>query len=120
MLDPKDLDALKSMMESVIDERITKSEQYVLGEVDKRITKSEQHVLEEVDERIEKSEQFVVGEIERTRSILERQIEKVQENLDELRQYYRITRLESDNTALLLRMMDDLTKRIEELERRTA
>ena len=47
------------------------------------------------------------------------EIDKIQKNLDELSQYYRITNLENDNTALLLKMIDELTKRVEELEKRT-
>lgn len=42
----------------------------------------------------------------------------VEKNLNELTQYYRITRLESDNTALLLKMVDELSRKVEELERR--
>lgn len=40
--------------------------------------------------------------------------------MDELNQYYRITKLENDNTALLLKMIDALPKRAEELEKKTA
>lgn len=71
-------------------------------------------------ERFEESENLILEEVERTRSILEKEIENVQKNLDELSQYYRITKLESDNTALLLKMIDELSKRIEKLEKKTA
>ena len=90
MLEQKDLDILKNMMESIMDERLARSET------------------------------FILDEIERTRDILEGKIEKVQKNLDELNQYYRITKLENDNTALLLKMIDELSRRVEELEKRTA
>ncbi len=40
--------------------------------------------------------------------------------MDELNQYYRITKLEADNTALWLRLIDGLSKRVEELEKKTA
>lgn len=46
--------------------------------------------------------------------------EKVRKNLEELNQHYRITKLENDNTAMLLKMIDDLSRRIGELEKRTA
>ena len=105
MLEQKDLDILKNMMESVLDERLVKSES---------------SILEKVDERLAKSETLLLDEIERTRNILEKKIEKVQKNLDELNQYYRITKLENDNTALLLKMIDELSRRIDELEKRTA
>ena len=45
------------------------------------------------------SEKLILEEVERTRNILEKQIDKVQKNLEELSQYYRITKLENDDTA---------------------
>lgn len=53
----------------------------------------------------------------------EEQIDTVKKNLDELSQYYEINKLENDNTTLLLKMIDnlsDLSKRITELEKKTA
>ena len=62
----------------------------------------------------------MLDEIGRTQVYLENKINKVQKNLEELNQYYRITKLENDNTALLLKMIDELSKRVEELEKKTA
>lgn len=102
MLGQDDIKILKGMMESVIDERMPK-------------------VIESViDERLSKTENFMLDEIGRTQVYLENKINKVQKNLEELNQYYRITKLENDNTALLLKMIDELSKRVEELERKTA
>lgn len=44
-------------------------------------------MLNKVEERLARSENLVLNEIERTRSILEKQIETVQKNVDELKQY---------------------------------
>lgn len=127
MLDKTDLDTLKNMMESVIDERLEKSEASILEKVDERFEKLEGSMMEKMEEsleksetsiwnrvnkRLERSEGFLLDEIERTRNILEDKISKVQSNLDELNQYYRITRLENDNTVLLLKMIEDLEKRM--------
>lgn len=79
-----------------------------------------QVVREEVDERASKTEDSLLDEIGRTQTYLEKQINEVKKNMDELSQYYRITKLESDNTTLLLKMIDQLGKRVEELEKRTA
>lgn len=76
------MDAMKIMMESVLDKRLAESENLILEEVG------------------------------RTRKILDDKINKVQANLEEINQYYRITRLENDNT--------ELSKRVEELEKKTA
>ena len=116
MLEQKDFDLLKNMMESVM----KGTEESILEKVDGKLEKTEKSILEKVDGKLLKSESLVLGEIERTRIYLEKHIEKVQKNLDDMNQYYRITKLENDNVTLLLKLIDDLTKRVEELERRTA
>lgn len=73
-----------------------------------------------IDSRAEQTEHLLLDEIGNTQSYLERQIGEVKKNMDELIQYYRITKLENDNTSLLLKMIDQLSKRVEELEKRTA
>ena len=73
-----------------------------------------------LDARAIKTEKLLLDEIERTRNGLEKKIETVQRNLEEINQYYRITKLENDNTTLLLKMIDELSKRVAELEKRTA
>lgn len=72
-----------------------------------------------MDVKLTKSENLILEEMERTRNILENRIDTVYKNIDELAQYYRITKLENDNTTLLLKMIDELSKRVEELEKRT-
>ena len=85
------------------------------------LDKKDLEAIEKIlDKRLGQSENLVLGEIERSRGILEEQINQVQSNLEEIRQYYRIQKLESDNTALLLQMITELTKRVEELERKSA
>lgn len=97
MLDLKDLQAIREILK----EEIAESE----NRMDIKLTKSENLILQET---------------ERTRNILEKRIDQIQKNLDELNQYYRITKLENDNTALLLKMIEKLEKRVEDLEKKTA
>ena len=135
MLDERDLAILKNTMESVlnerlaksetailekVDERLAKSETAILEKVDERLAKSETTILEKVDERLAKSENLVLDEMERTRSILENRIDKVEREVDGLKQYYRITKSENDNAMLLLKLIEQLSKRVEELERKIA
>ena len=101
MLDERDLAILKNTMESVLDERLVKSETAILEKVDERLAKSETAILEKVDERLAKSENLILEEMERTRSILENRIDKVEREVDGLKQYYRITKSENDNAMLL-------------------
>ena len=73
-----------------------------------------------IDARAEQTESLLLDEIGRTQTYLEKHITEVKKNMEELSQYYRITKLESDNTTLLLKMIDQLNRRVEELEKRTA
>lgn len=66
------------------------------------------------------SENLVLEEMERTRELLEKKIDTIQNNLDELKQYSKIMKLENDNTSLLLQMISDLRKDVDDLKKRTA
>ena len=112
----------------VMDNRFAKSENSILNEMDRRMddrfAKSENSILSEIDKRMDdrfaKSENLVLDEMERTRRILEGKIQTVQNNLDDIREYYRISKLEQDNSALLLCIVSDLQKRVDLLEQKTA
>ena len=69
---------------------------------------------------VSKSQNIILDEIDRVQEILQQHIKAVEKNLEELQQYYRITKLENDNTTLLLKMVDELSRRVSELENRTA
>lgn len=119
MLEQNDLIAIRKIMK----EEITESEKRTdarFEESEKRIDARFAESEKRMDARFEESENLILEELERTRSILEKEIAQVQKNLDEISQYYRITKLENDNTALLLKMIDELSRRIENLEKKTA
>lgn len=105
MLEQKDMDMIQSLMESVLKNHLSETKENLEAIVDSRLTESENLILEEM---------------ERSRKILDDRIQQVQKNMEELNKYYRITKLENDNTALLLKMIDGLSKRLEALERKTA
>lgn len=127
MLEQKDLDVLKDMMETVVkksekstlermDEAIGKSEDSILDKVEKIVKRSETTLSKKMDKKIIKSESLVLDEVERTRNILERKIEKTQKDVDELKSIYRVIKMDTENTAMLLRMYDNLENRVEKLE----
>lgn len=70
--------------------------------------------------KLEDSEKLLIDEIGLVQSYLEKQIAQVQKNLEELQQYYKITKLENDNTSLLLKMIEALQRDVEELKKKTA
>ena len=77
-------------------------------------------IRNEMREELTNSENLVLEELDRVQEGLTRKVEKVQKNLEDLQQYYRITKLENDNTSLLLQMIVDLRKDVEELKNKTA
>ncbi|MBS5387215.1 MAG: hypothetical protein KHY31_07520 [Clostridiales bacterium] len=101
MLDKQDLEAISEL----IGKRAEKTEKLLLGEIDKRV---------------EKTESLLLDEIGRTQVYLENKIDMVKQNIDELNQYYRITKLENENTTLLLQMITDLKREVEILKQKIA
>lgn len=71
-------------------------------------------------EELTNSENMILEEVDRVQENLESKMDAVQKNIEELKQYYRITKLENDNTTMLLQMIAELKKRVEELEKKTA
>ena len=81
---------------------------------------SEERILSEVDARITASENLLLGELERVQTNLQSQLDAMKRKLDDLNEYYKIKKLDHINGALLLQMIQELDKRVEELEKRTA
>lgn len=79
-----------------------------------------QVIRAENEEQRARTESFLLDEMGRVYGDLENHIQEVKKNLEELNQYYRITKLENDNTAILLQMMSGLSKRVEELEKKAS
>lgn len=51
------------------------------------------------------SENMVLKEVDRIQEKLEIRMGKIERNLEDLKQYYRIAHLESDNTTMMLQMI---------------
>lgn len=97
MLDQKDIELLQKLFEQ-----------------------SEERMVQKMDEKLTHSENLILNELDRVQEHLETDVEKVQKNLEELQQYYKITKLENDNTSLLLKMYNNMQKEIEELKAKIA
>lgn len=74
----------------------------------------------EIKGQVKASEKLLLDELGYVQSYFEKQITQVQKNIDELQQYYKIAKLENDNTTLLLKMIETLQKDIEEIKKKTA
>ena len=146
MLDQKDLELLQNLMQEVVkeseqnilnsvdkkiaaseqnvistvDKKIAASERNVISSVDKKIAASERKILSVMDEKLSRSENMILNELDRVQAHLEGDLEKVQRNLEELKQFYKIDKLETDNTSLLLKMYNDMQKEIAEIKTKIA
>lgn len=102
------------------DERFVEQDKQFRKMLDDRFAEQNAQLERKLDKRFAESENMLLGEIERTRAILEQKIDRVQSDVDTMKQYYRITRLEDSNTALLLEHVAELDMRVERLEKKMA
>ncbi len=102
MLEQKDLEAIAKIVDTSVKSIVETS---VKSIVDKRVTESEGLLL---------------NEIGRTQNILEKRIGKVEQDVEELKTYYKITRLEQDNSNLIMQLVVELRKDVDELKNKTA
>ena len=133
MLEKRDLELLRDMIGEVVEEKVNPKFEAIdqrLDAVDRRFEAVDQRfeTLEskidrrfeafeaKMEARIHESENMLLDELDRVQKHLGERIDKVQANVDEMNQYYRITKLENDNTSLLLRLVHSLINRVDELE----
>lgn len=126
-MDNENLQTLKSLMSEILDEKLHNFENRMdekldnlESRMDEKLDNLENRMINTMDVKLRDSENLLLEEMERTRTILENKISDVQKNIDDLNQYYRVARLESDNLSLVIGTVQNLTKRVEELERKTA
>ena len=101
MLEHSDLQAIRDIMK----EEIGRSENLL-----KDIIKTE----------IGRSENLVLNEVDRVQENLETKMEQLKRNMDELTQYYRTVKLDHENNALFLQMIQEIKKEVNELKMKIA
>ena len=133
MLDQSDLKILGEMflaseermmkrMDEKIDEldarlgaRIDETDERLSGRIDELDTRLSARI-DSLEVQMKKSENLFMTELGRTCDYLERKIDAVQKDVNELKEYYRIQRLEDSNTATLLRLYTGLRAEVDELK----
>lgn len=127
MLEQRDLEAIALLLDKKLEKNNEQMKSYIeerFAENDKRLEErfkaNNQSMKEFVREQITNSESFLLEEMERMYNSTNTKIEFLQKNISELTQYYKITKLENDNTALLLQMITRLQEDVEELKKKTA
>ncbi len=86
-------------------------------EFQQNLEKTEKNILEVLRKEIRASENSTLEEVDRLQEIMERRIGEVNEKIENVERYYRISRLENDNTTLVLQIVEDYGRRLQKLER---
>ncbi len=117
MLEQRDLDTLKSMLESVIDDRfqeLKEAQSAMAGDISS-LKETQADMANDISD-LKSNQEFMLEEIGRTQSSLEKKIEKVEQKIDEIDRFYRIRKIEDGNTGMLIQMYQKLSERVEKLE----
>lgn len=127
MLEQKDLEAIRGILKEeigvshgVLQQKIKTANDALRKELKEEIKTANDTLRKEFQDALHNSENMILTELDRVQEHLEGKFEVLQKDMDEMKQYYRITRLEEDNTALLLRMVVDLRKDVDKLKEKTA
>ena len=126
--DPK-FDALNRRMDSMemrigaLEKRMDAMEKRMdamekrMDAMEKRMDAMEKH-MQETDAKIDARTDLLLNEIELLRNAHDHRIDKIQESVNDLIQYYRIKKLDDSNNELLLPRVDKLDERVSKLEER--
>ena len=133
MLDKRDLELLRDMVGEVVEEKVNPKFEAIdrrFEAMDQRLDAMDQRfegidrrfeaLEEKMEARIQESENLLLDELDRIQKHLSERIDKVQSEVDELNQYHRIKKLEDDNTGLILKLVENLMKRMDVLEAKIA
>ena len=124
MLEENDVKLLRDMIEEVLgnklDERFAEQETRFDAKLDERFTEQETRFDAKLDVRFAENTNMILEELERTRNILEKKIDRVDERLKEVEEYYRIRHLNDENVSMILQMHNELEKRVARLEEKVS
>ena len=66
--------------------------------------------LKSIADLLNSQTNMILSELDNVQTRLTDKINMVESNMEEIKQYYRINKLENENTSLLLQMIKDLQK----------
>lgn len=76
--------------------------------------------LKSIADLLNSQTNMILSELDNVQTKLMDKISIVESNMEEIKQYYRINKLENENTSLLLQMIKDLQKEVDELKKKIA
>ncbi|MCM1409264.1 MAG: hypothetical protein NC305_01800 [Lachnospiraceae bacterium] len=142
MLEQKDIEILQNMMESVVGTklveseermcaRIAESEERMNARLESRLAESEERMCARIVESEERMnagfekklavyEDLLIREMYKIQENLSDRIDKIETRLDTMQHDINACKLERESVGLLIKKIDQLECRIEELEKKTA
>ena len=106
----------ENLLRDTIKAEIGKSENLLRDNIKTEIERSENLLRDTIKAEIGRSENLVLSEVDRVQENLETKMEQLKRNMDELTQYYRTVKLDHENNALFLHMIQELKKEMEQLK----
>ena len=76
--------------------------------------------LKSIADLLNSQTNMILNKLDNVQLRLTDKMNRLESYMDELKQYYRINKLENENTSLLLQMIKDLQKEVEELKKKIA
>ena len=76
--------------------------------------------LKSIADLLNSQTNMILSELDNVQTRLTDKINMVESNMEEIKQYYRINKLENENTSLLVQMSKDLQKEVDELKKKIA
>ena len=111
------MDALEPRMDS-LEGRVSALEEQT-AQLNHRLDAHIRETQTLIENRALKTEELLLSEIIRVHESMDQRISHVEKELSEIREFYHTVRLDSENSALFLRMINDLDTRVTALEERS-
>ena len=106
----------ENLLRDTIKAEIGKYENLLRDNIKTEIVRSDNLLRDTIKAEIGRSENLVLSEVDRVQENLETKMEQLKRNMDELTQYYRTVKLDHENNALFLQMIQELKKEMEQLK----
>jgi DNA anti-recombination protein RmuC len=116
----KRIDARFEEQEKRNDARFAEQDECFGKRMEMRFAQEREWLEKHLDKRFAASENLILGELDRIHIKLQDQLDDMKQRLDEMTEYYRIKKLDDINGALLLQMIQEVERRVEALEKKSA
>ena len=111
MLEAKDLEAIGTLLDEKLDAKLNPKFEKFGKELEERIDKK-------IEARAIKTESMLLDEIDRMKKHLDTKIDRLDKNVEEMKQYYRIERIDNQTITVMMRSIEELRQDVDELKER--